>query len=1530
MNSPDTPIRAPPTYSDGTDMRWPLESAPVGYAASPNGDALYRTKLRLTALPAGYKTFDHTRGTPSGGTRMDRYLAGHPSGRLFRSPNEFAPHLQWLFNKSDDPVAADDAGCPCVVCSGRTRGLSLSPMPESASNSPDRQRRAGSKGASGSGRNSRAASVGSPSSTPALAPAKRPRDAGDGSAGPSKKSSPLVNVIMPEPNRNTTPSPSGNENTPAWAKPPSGTAPARPAVTGRPLPARAPAQFNPPTTTGGGSGTPSKQSSPPPPTFGSAKALRRASPGLADGESSAAPPPKRARVSPPGSPSASSASAAPVKASGTGLARGGDAPKPKTRAKPTGGFASLLSADAQKQQSPPSQPRSVGFAPDRAPPPPATAAAGAAPAPTLPDPTRALSLDWLIPASDPTFAAAANIPSRAATAARPAVPVNYLSAALQQLRPPSALGEKFFGNVALRGFFAPPVVRPAPPAPAAPKPAAAPAPAQPKPVAAPAPAPAPAPVPPRPRPQTAPTRPAIPPKPVVTRTAEAAKVPLPVPAVAPPAPVPAPVSLSDASEAVAHDAMDVDLAPSRAESPALMQLDEPEPNPIPPIQRRKSATPPGSPAAMKVDEPAPAAPVPFIRLRKSASPPGSPAPVSALVAALQDPPAPARPMPQVIAPPLRPARPSPAAAAVEPAAAPIAQPAPPPPPPQPAPSAQDPLWLKWIFNNNKAPTESGPGTGAETPASGYPSINMLSTGTNSTVSLPGLAAIPSPAAVAPSRLARAPAALGINDGLIGSFSGPAAAVPGPGIHDDDDLIGPLSAPPSAIKPTSAAGSAAGSSSSTPALGPAAAAAAAAAAGTAGKPAMGKFGGLQVRRQASELSLSSTDSVPAGSKSTKGKAAAAKAGKGTLAKPPPSWVTTSFPHNLLPSVPSPTSERPPTGSTSAPAPALAADPPTPPARKGRRILLSGAKPDAPAPGAPRTGTAVDATATTGVTTRRRSLAGAAAAAAPEPAARTRPQRKAKLATAFSSESAAEMQRYRDLVLVSTDDDDDDDYAGDSELAKQHVPLSSSKAAGTQPRRRGRPPGSTTATAASRRPQRRRGASANEPEQAFALPDFGPIEVHSMQVCWLDTAPDEAVQIDAEILYERQRQRAAWNTQVLQNPDADLNSSSDSEFGEDDELAWPARAADPPHRLVGRRRHRATREWPVLVLAAYSAESTGRDVRDACRSAQPGHPVRKEITTPDAQRQFTVLKLPLSRYYRHLYFMTRPNGGSTAERLAASATDPLDTETLFRFLVDLAETSWAEQFPGTYPREHAGAPLPVDLTPLTSPVSPTLPTPAGPRPTSAALLAEPWLPPVPGHVPGLAPLVPPHCQPFIHRVPLDRLRAWRTVEHPPVRAAPLYTSAVLQAMALDASWEYLPQSETARLGTEMLALGARVWIHSVGRKYLGHAPVPKIDLRVPQRKVTALHVAYEPVAKKKGADEDDAVDGDETRPVLKVMARYPKGWEPGVQLQSAFIPPPADKSTVDLERAMVTRLPPYDYDKWFASAALMQRMVDIVQT
>lgn len=74
------------------------------------GEAQPRVKYILESLPAGYTLWQRPR--PKDPKHLDKYLYGHPNGKVFDSPNRFYPHFQHLMDNGDS------IGCPCTVCSG--------------------------------------------------------------------------------------------------------------------------------------------------------------------------------------------------------------------------------------------------------------------------------------------------------------------------------------------------------------------------------------------------------------------------------------------------------------------------------------------------------------------------------------------------------------------------------------------------------------------------------------------------------------------------------------------------------------------------------------------------------------------------------------------------------------------------------------------------------------------------------------------------------------------------------------------------------------------------------------------------------------------------------------------------------------------------------------------------------------------------------------------------------------------------------------------------------------------------------------------------------------------------------------------------------------------------------------------------------------------------------------------------------------------------------------------------------------------
>ncbi|KAI8912062.1 hypothetical protein DFJ77DRAFT_468763 [Powellomyces hirtus] len=105
-----------PKFSDGDPATYPeLTDAFVDVEVGDDNKAklVWLPKLGLLGsggFPSGYHLFGHRRAD---GINIDPYLYGHPGGKRFRSPAEFAPHLAWLVH--GDPSLP----CPCQLCKSK-------------------------------------------------------------------------------------------------------------------------------------------------------------------------------------------------------------------------------------------------------------------------------------------------------------------------------------------------------------------------------------------------------------------------------------------------------------------------------------------------------------------------------------------------------------------------------------------------------------------------------------------------------------------------------------------------------------------------------------------------------------------------------------------------------------------------------------------------------------------------------------------------------------------------------------------------------------------------------------------------------------------------------------------------------------------------------------------------------------------------------------------------------------------------------------------------------------------------------------------------------------------------------------------------------------------------------------------------------------------------------------------------------------------------------------------------------------------
>lgn len=108
-----TQVTPPTLYLEKTGQQW----------MEQRGEAQPGVKYILESLPYGYTMWQRPR--PSDPKHVDKYLYGHPSHKVFDSPNRFFSHFQYLMENSGSSI-----GCPCKVCAG-SAGI----LPRSSSNS---------------------------------------------------------------------------------------------------------------------------------------------------------------------------------------------------------------------------------------------------------------------------------------------------------------------------------------------------------------------------------------------------------------------------------------------------------------------------------------------------------------------------------------------------------------------------------------------------------------------------------------------------------------------------------------------------------------------------------------------------------------------------------------------------------------------------------------------------------------------------------------------------------------------------------------------------------------------------------------------------------------------------------------------------------------------------------------------------------------------------------------------------------------------------------------------------------------------------------------------------------------------------------------------------------------------------------------------------------------------------------------------------------------------------------------------------
>ncbi|KAI9268345.1 hypothetical protein BDA99DRAFT_363228 [Phascolomyces articulosus] len=111
---------SPPKRSDGKHgeelaSKMKYEIFPFCYGDNFEGKYCYQILAKcldrlgdviLSGLPKGYVLAGKRH--PSG--RVERYILGHPSGKIYRSAKGFIPHLKWLQSRNKNSI------CKCTLC----------------------------------------------------------------------------------------------------------------------------------------------------------------------------------------------------------------------------------------------------------------------------------------------------------------------------------------------------------------------------------------------------------------------------------------------------------------------------------------------------------------------------------------------------------------------------------------------------------------------------------------------------------------------------------------------------------------------------------------------------------------------------------------------------------------------------------------------------------------------------------------------------------------------------------------------------------------------------------------------------------------------------------------------------------------------------------------------------------------------------------------------------------------------------------------------------------------------------------------------------------------------------------------------------------------------------------------------------------------------------------------------------------------------------------------------------------------------
>ena len=81
------------------------------------------TKYLASVFPAGYVLIKHYDKKAGQKERTDNYIHGHPSGKYYKSMDDFVKHYLYLyFDYKSEPDGTDYQPCACTLCQGKLAG----------------------------------------------------------------------------------------------------------------------------------------------------------------------------------------------------------------------------------------------------------------------------------------------------------------------------------------------------------------------------------------------------------------------------------------------------------------------------------------------------------------------------------------------------------------------------------------------------------------------------------------------------------------------------------------------------------------------------------------------------------------------------------------------------------------------------------------------------------------------------------------------------------------------------------------------------------------------------------------------------------------------------------------------------------------------------------------------------------------------------------------------------------------------------------------------------------------------------------------------------------------------------------------------------------------------------------------------------------------------------------------------------------------------------------------------------------------